>query len=215
LLEENKHLSLSIRKVKTVSKQALLIAALSGSVILTALLLYFIPQNSTQGKATLLVENVTNLSNQDQSNIVLPARLKIPTIQVDAAIIPVGLTYDGAMDVPKNAEEVAWYSIGPRPGEIGSAVIAGHYNWINNMPAVFDDLHKINKDDEISIEDENGVITTFVVRKIQTYDKDEDSSDIFTSDDGKAHLNLITCTGAWNKAEQAYSKRLIVFTDKK
>jgi len=83
------------------------------------------------------------------------------------------------------------------------------------MPAVFDDLHKINKDDEISIEDENGVITTFVVRKIQTYDKDEDSSDIFTSDDGKAHLNLITCTGAWNKAEQAYSKRLIVFTDKK
>jgi hypothetical protein len=57
----------------------------------------------------------------------LPVRLKIPSIGVDARIKPVGLTADGAMDVPAGPADVAWFDLGPRPGEIGSAVVAGHY----------------------------------------------------------------------------------------
>jgi LPXTG-site transpeptidase (sortase) family protein len=118
------------------------------------------------------------------------------------------------MDVPKGPNEVAWFDLGPRPGENGSAVIAGHYGWKNNVPAVFDDLHKLRKGDKIYFEDEKGAITTFVVREIRTYTKDEAAPDVFGSSDGKAHLNLVTCTGAWNEAEETRSERLVVFTDK-
>jgi len=199
---------------KILSKQALLIVVLFGFVLFTALLLYFIPKNSIQDNSVLLIENVAAISNQEQASIGLPVRLKIPEIDVNSAVIFVGLTPDGAMDVPKGPSEVAWFNLGPRPGENGSAVIAGHYGWKNNIPAVFDNLHKLRKGDQVSIEDEKGAITTFVVREIRTYGKDEIVSDVFGSNDGKAHLNLITCTGVWNKAEKSFSKRLIVFTDK-
>ncbi|PIR13819.1 sortase [Candidatus Falkowbacteria bacterium CG11_big_fil_rev_8_21_14_0_20_39_10] len=208
-------------QLKILLKRTLLLAViLSGLTLFIALLLYFIPKNSIQGSSAVLVENAAAQSNQEQVSqegvsIGLPVRLKIPVISVDSAVIPVGLTPDGAMDVPKDPAEVAWYSLGPRPGESGSAVIAGHYDWIKNILAVFDNLHKLSKGDKISVEDENGVATTFVVREIRIYGKDEDASNVFGSDDDKAHLNLITCTGVWNKAKKIYSNRLIVFTDRK
>jgi len=34
------------------------------------------------------------------------------------------------------------------------------------------------------------------------------------SSDAKAHLNLITCEGVWDKVSKSYSKRLVVFTDR-
>ena len=83
----------------------------------------------------------------------------------------------------------------------------------NNIPAVFDNLHKLRKGDKIYIQDDKGSVISFVVREIQIYGKDGDTSGVFGSSDGKAHLNLITCTGAWNKAEKTRSDRLIVFTD--
>jgi len=52
------------------------------------------------------------------------------------------------------------------------------------------------------------------MRKIRTYSKDEVAPDLFGSNDGKAHLNLVTYMGTWNKAGKTYFDRLIVFTDK-
>lgn len=201
---------------KILSKRVLPIAAFSGLVLFAALLLFFIPKNSIQNSPASLIENVAALSNQEQVNTSneLPVRLKIPSINVDAPVEYAGLTSDGAMDVPKGPVNVAWFNLGPRPGENGSAVIAGHYGWKNNIPAVFDNLHKLSKGDKISTEDEKGVTTVFVVREIQIYGKDEAAPDVFGSDDGKAHLNLITCAGVWNKAEKTRSERLVVFADK-
>ena len=207
---------------KILSKQTLLlIVVLSGLTLLIALFLYFFPKSSIQGTSALLIENVAAIPNLKQANsgpspllVVTPVRLKIPSINVDAPVEYTGLTSDGAMDVPKGPVDVAWFNLGPRPGENGSAVIAGHYDWKNNIPAVFDNLHKLRKGDKIYIEDEKGANIVFVVREIQIYGKNEDASGVFGSSDGKAHLNLITCTGVWNKAKKTYSDRLIVFTDK-
>lgn len=143
----------------------------------------------------------------------LPIRLKIPNIGVDAAFEYVGVTRDGAMAVPKGPADVAWFKLGPRPGEKGSAVIAGHEGWSNGISAVFDDLNKLRKGDQITVEDEKGETTTFIVREIQTYDQNGDSSNVFGSSDGKVHLNLITCEGIWNAAQQSYANRLVVFAD--
>lgn len=198
---------------KILSKRVLLIIV-PGLVLVVVLFLYFTPKNLIWGNSALLTENVVVLPSKGQFRAGLPVRLEILVIGVDATIIPTGITLDGAMDVPKDLDEVAWLNLGLRPGESGSVVIAGHYGWKNNRPAVFDNLYKLNQGDKIFIEDERGVVTTFVVREIRTYDKDEAVSDVFRSDDGKAHLNLITCTGVWDEVEETYSERLIVFTDK-
>jgi len=143
-----------------------------------------------------------------------PIRLIIPVIRVDAAIEPIGLTPTGAMGAPKNPADVAWFTLGPRPGEIGSAVVDGHFGWKDNLPAVFDNLYTLHKGDRITVEDTDGMSSTFVVRELRTYGSNENASDVFSSSDGKAHLNLITCEGVWDSVSKSYSKRLVVFADK-
>lgn len=144
----------------------------------------------------------------------LPVRLVIPVIHIDAAIEDVGLTPQGAMAVPAGPTSTAWFDLGPRPGEDGSAVIAGHEGWKDGIRAIFDDLYKLGVGDKVYVQNEQGATTTFVVSGIQTYDQNGDAANVFGSNDGKAHLNLITCEGTWNAAEKSYSNRLVVFTDK-
>ena len=141
----------------------------------------------------------------------LPQRLVIPAINVDAGIQPIGVTQTGEMGVPSNTKDVAWYKLGPKPGENGSAVISGHYDEKNGEAGVFANLYKLKKGDRLYIEDAKGTQTIFAVREKRTYDPGY-ADDVFNQKDG-VHLNLITCDGLWDKAKNSYSKRLVVFTD--
>lgn len=145
----------------------------------------------------------------------VPVRLTIPKINVSAAIDSVGVTGDGTMDIKQNPSDVAWYKLGARPGNVGSAVIAGHYGWDGGRGSVFNELHTLRAGDEIIVTDEQSATKTFIVRESRQYNPNADASIIFRSGDGKSHLNLITCEGSWNRSQQTYSGRLVVFTDLK
>lgn len=148
------------------------------------------------------------------TDVGLPVRLKIPIINVDAAIDQVGLTAHGELGAPKKLANAAWYVQGPRPGGIGSAVIDGHFSDNKKRRAVFDYLHTLQQGDTVFVEDEKGRSIPFVVRELRTYDPSEDTSTVFASNDGRAHLNLITCQGPWNNTQKSFSARLVVFTDR-
>ena len=40
------------------------------------------------------------------------------------------------MEVPADPANAGWYELGPSPGALGPAVVAGHVTW-NQAPAVF------------------------------------------------------------------------------
>jgi LPXTG-site transpeptidase (sortase) family protein len=169
------------------------------------------PRNMIDGA---LIESVQGAVFPEQASPGLPIRLKIPKISVDVALEYVGLTREGAMDIPKNQDAVAWFKLGWRPGENGSAVIAGHYGWKNGKGSAFDDLYKLRKGDKLYVEDDKGEIISFVVSKNRRYDPKADSSGVFSSNDGNSHLNLVTCEGDWDAVSKSYSQRLVVFADK-
>ena len=200
---------------KILSKRTLLIIVVfTGITFFSASPFYSLPKSSTQSNSALIIENVATISRLEQATSGLPVRLKIPSINVDAPVEYVGLAPNGAMDVPKERANVAWFNLGQRPGENGSAVIAGHYGWKNGKASVFDNLYKLRKGDKLYIEDDKRVIVSFVVRETRRYDPNADASDVFGSNDGKSHLNLITCEGVWDRVSKTYSKRLVIFTDK-
>jgi LPXTG-site transpeptidase (sortase) family protein len=143
----------------------------------------------------------------------LPARLKIPVIGVDSTIEDALITTDGRMDVPAGSKNVAWFALGPHPGQEGSAVIGGHFGIENGVPFVFYDLDKLRVGDKIYIVDDKDDTLSFVVRSIKLFDRDADATSVFTSEDGLAHLNLITCEGLWNKVDDSYPDRRVIFTD--
>ncbi|MCR4325337.1 MAG: class F sortase [Patescibacteria group bacterium] len=144
-----------------------------------------------------------------------PARLIIPSIGVDAHIQSVGLSWrgNGEMGVPTNFTDVAWYKDGPRPGMPGSAVIDGHVDGKDVPQAVFYDLDKLQKGDEVRVVDEDGRVLVFRVVDIKVYDYEAPTSEIFSADASKMRLNLITCVGDWIESKNLYDERLIVFTE--
>jgi LPXTG-site transpeptidase (sortase) family protein len=140
-----------------------------------------------------------------------PVRLIIPAINVNAKTQYVGVTSKGAMEVPSNATDVGWFKLGPRPGERGSAVIAGHFDGENGEAGVFINLYKLKKGDKLYIEDDKGKTMSFIVRESRIYDPGY-ANDVFNGSDS-AHLNLVTCDGVWDGTKKSYSKRLVVFAD--
>lgn len=155
------------------------------------------------------------VSNIVLESIGLPVRLKIPKINVDAATEYVGLKASGEMDTPKGPLAVAWFQISSRPGEIGSAVIAGHYGiWKSGQETIFNNLNKLQSGDKINVLDDKGVSNSFNVRESRSFDPSVDASSVFVSRDAKSHLNLITCEGTWDTVSKSHSKWLVVFSDK-
>jgi LPXTG-site transpeptidase (sortase) family protein len=193
----------------------------SGVIILLILPIYFILQDSIflTGEQKInnlipIIASTTISYQQEDEDFGLPIQIRIPKIGVDAAIEQVGITSQGEIGVPKGPTGVAWFELGTLPGKRGSAVITGHYGWKDGIAAVFDNLYKLQNEDKVYVHDDKGNVITFVVRESRRYDPKEDASAVFASNDDKAHLNLITCEGVWNKDQQSYSKRLVVFADR-
>lgn len=214
------------RSSKTSAKRLLSMASivgimLSSTIVFFLLVIFNLPTQGSYIKPALAAsgqlpqESTPGIVSSKQVNFGSPVRLEIPKINVDAAVEYVGLTSAGAMDVPKGPSNVAWFELGTHPGDNGSAVIAGHYGrWKNGDGSVFDDLNKLSEGDRLYVEDDQGVVATFVVRASRIYDPKADAKDVFGSNDGKSHLNLIACDGVWNKVSKSYSERLVIFTDK-
>ena len=150
----------------------------------------------------------------DNSDIqkVSEVRLKISEIGVDAVIKNMGVTSDGAMAVPNNNIDVGWFSFGARPGETGTAVIGAH-NRLNSKPGIFARLDELKKGDTLSVVNSSGTSIYFVVRDIHTYDALDTNTGVFESSGSGTHLNLITCSGAWDSKTKSHTTRLVIFTD--
>jgi LPXTG-site transpeptidase (sortase) family protein len=202
-------------QTKSSLKRPLFVISIVGMIV-SAMVISFLPFSLTgDGYNHNSNAEAASPAESQTASADLPIRIKIPIINVDAPLESVGLTSAGEVAVPKGPTNAAWYNLGPRPGENGAAVIDGHFGWWKNgTQAVFNNLGKLHKGDKLFVEDGSGVTTTFVVREIRKYDQNANSSDVFGSNDGKAHLNLITCDGAWNNTQQSYPNRLVVFTDK-
>lgn len=148
------------------------------------------------------------------SSSLLPAfraqRLRIPVIQVNAAIETVGLDVDNNMDVPVDDHDVGLYKYGPVPGDVGSAVMDGHLD-TPTRPSVFAKLKLLRAGDEIVIDDESGQTRTFRVDHLTEYPNVGFPIDTVFAQTSERHLNLITCSGHFDHSIKQYDHRLVVF----
>jgi LPXTG-site transpeptidase (sortase) family protein len=138
-----------------------------------------------------------------------PLQISIPKIGVDTQIEQVGITKKGNMATPSNFSEVGWYKYGSLPGEMGSAVFAGHVDNGLGLPAVFSRLGELKSGDEIFIFTEKGDQLRFLVLEKKEYDYNATVEKVFTDKSGK-FINLITCTGRWLESQKTHDKRLVI-----
>src|SRR6266487_5217651 len=141
-------------------------------------------------------------------------RLLIPAIGVNAPVESIGVRPDGTMETPAQRpwNDVGWYNSGPRPGERGSAVIAGHLDRPGGNPAVFWRLRDLRIGDSVLVVDASGKTLRFHVTRIMFYQpQDAPVQDIFGNTAG-SFLNLTTCAGDWIPTQHQTALRLVVYT---
>ncbi len=139
-----------------------------------------------------------------------PIFLRIPALGTAATVEPVGLNTDGTLEVPTSWTEVGWYEYGPRPGDVGASVLAGHYDSTTG-PAVFYRLEKLRKSDAIETNLADGTVMRFTVDRIQEVSKDAFPADEVYGRVDRPELRLITCGGAFDKKTHHYLKNVIVY----
>ena len=143
-----------------------------------------------------------------------PNRLIISSIGVDTAVEMVGTLDDGSMATPSLSpwDDVGWYAAGPRPGEVGSAVIDGHLDRPGGSPAVFWNLRDMHVGDSVMIIDTAWGIERFRVTRIALYHPWQAPIQKIFGDERGSYLNLITCAGDWIASQHQTALRLVVYT---
>lgn len=141
---------------------------------------------------------------------IVPARLVIPTLNIDARVERVGVKPDGDMANPSSFSTVGWYQLGAKAGEPGNAILAGHVNNGLGLSGVFSRLGSIQIGERVVVRSEQGAELTYaVVEKNQYTTENAPLKDIF-SITGPSQLILITCEGDWDPESRSYDRRLVV-----
>ena len=141
---------------------------------------------------------------------ITPSRLRIPSIGVDAWIGAVGLRNDGSMDVPDNLWTSSWLASGPRPGQAGNAVIAGHRGV--GSPALFSHLENVQAGDKIYVSDAAGNEVVYEVTGVASLALNPSTQVAVFGPSTAQQLVLITCFGRYINTARTYDHRLVVFS---
>ncbi len=135
--------------------------------------------------------------------------IDIPRIGVDAPIIDLGLNPDGTLQVPSDFAEAGWFAGGPKPGQIGPAVIAGHVDSTAG-PAVFYRLGQLRAGDTVTVWMASRRVD-FAVERVVEYPKTAFPTTMVYGPVSYPALRLITCGGAFDSATGHYVDNVIVF----
>lgn len=139
-----------------------------------------------------------------------PVAIRIPSIDVDASMIPLGLRPDRSIEVPQDFAQAGWWADGPEPGEPGPAVILGHVD-SRSGPAVFFDLRNLEFGDEVVIDRADGTSVTYRVDRLEQHPKDEFPTDAVYGPTSDAQLRLVTCGGDFDRSVRHYVDNIVVF----
>jgi hypothetical protein len=141
-----------------------------------------------------------------------PIRIEIPAIDVKARVVRLGLNPDRSLEVPTNFADTGWWSGGPRPGEPGPAVIAGHVD-SKTGPAAFYRIRDLRPGDAIVVERRDGSQGRFAVLGSEQYPKtDFPTARVYGPTAGPT-LRLITCSGTFDQATGHYLDNTVVYAN--
>jgi sortase (surface protein transpeptidase) len=139
-----------------------------------------------------------------------PVHISIPAIGVSAPLIPLGVNPDHTVQVPTSFSQAGWFRFGPRPGEVGAALIVGHVD-SKAGPGVFFHLAALRHGDRILIQLANRRSLRFVVTSSVDAPKHNFPADLVFAHTRRPTLRLVTCGGRFDATTGHYVDNHIVF----
>ncbi|TAL15283.1 class F sortase [Patescibacteria group bacterium] len=141
----------------------------------------------------------------------IPKTLTITKLGINASIESVATTANGAMGVPGNIWNAAWYNKSAKPGQAGAVFIDGHSSSTDG--ALFGKLNTLAKGDIINVMRADNIVINYKVMAINVVNRSNvDMSSMLkpygTSRNG---LNILSCQGKWLPSEETLENRVLVY----
>jgi len=140
-----------------------------------------------------------------------PVRVRLPALEVDAPVTPVGVDDRGRMEVPFDVDTVGWYRFGPGPGSAeGSAVLSGHVDDRDQGYGAFHRLGDLAPGDPVAVELGDGGVLAYRVETVTRVPKpDLPAGEVFDRG-GAPRLTLVTCGGPFDYGANGYRENVVV-----
>jgi sortase (surface protein transpeptidase) len=139
-----------------------------------------------------------------------PVALTIPAIGVRTPLERLGRTPEGTLQVPVSTTVAGWYTGSPRPGEIGSSIIAGHIDSAQG-PGVFFRLRLLRPGDLVYVRRSDRTLVVFRVYAERMYPKNGFPTGRVYGPTPDAELHLISCGGVFDQATGSYLSNVVVY----
>ncbi len=143
-----------------------------------------------------------------------PLRIRVPTIGVDAPVVPVGILPGDVMEIPDDVDDLGWYDpdgLGVAPGRDGTAVLAGHVDSRTQGRGALFDLRELAVGDPVEVVLEDGGVQTWRITAVHQYAKATLPYDEVFTWAGAPRLALITCGGEFDRTERAYLDNIVAY----
>jgi hypothetical protein len=139
-----------------------------------------------------------------------PIRIRLASIDVDAAIVPVGVDGGGEMAVPEDVRTIGWYRFGPGPGAAGSSVLAGHVDDRVQGRGAFYRLTDLAAGDPVLVRLADGRELRFRVSDVERIEKSQLPTGELFARTGPPRLTLITCGGEFDRAAGHFRDNVVI-----
>jgi LPXTG-site transpeptidase (sortase) family protein len=143
-------------------------------------------------------------------NVAPPVSVEVPSLGIDTRLDRLGTDDRGRLDTPPRWDVAGWFSDGPRAGDAGPAVIAGHVDSPTG-PAVFARLSELDEGDVIRVTDAGGTVREFAVTATTVTPRNGFPTEAVYGPTPDPQLRLITCDGPYDSAKGGYQDNLLVF----
>lgn len=166
---------------------------------------------TTSGPTTIVVPEEVGSFEAERGHETepVPVAVAIPAIGVTSDLQELHRDAEGTIEVPA-WHHAGWWADGPKPGQLGPAVILGHVD-SREGPDVFYRLHELQAGDEVVVTRVDGSTVRFAVDRVERHPKDAFPTDQVYAPSLEAGLRLVTCGGVFDRGSGHYLDNVIAF----
>jgi Sortase domain len=142
-----------------------------------------------------------------------PVRVTVPSLSMNALVVPVGMDQLRSVEVPVNIDIVGWYKLGVSPHQqFGSVALVGHRDGAGGDEGVFLRIGELRKGDQVVVTNRDGSENVYEVTTVELMTKERFASEgsrLF-AESGPALLTMISCGGEYDRARGGYQSNVVV-----
>lgn len=143
--------------------------------------------------------------------VAAPVRVRIPALEVNTKVLPVGLDENKAIEIPEDIRLVGWYDLGVPPGvDRGSAVLVAHRDGREQGRGVFYFLGSLKVGDKVYVKTTAGEELPYKVVSRESILKKRLPYEELFAVDGDPRLTLISCGGYYDPNNGGYQDNVVV-----